>query len=240
MMKKLFILVILFFISAPSLAQVIDTAWVRRYNGLGNSVDEARAIAVDDSGNVYVTGHSTGSGSNNDYATVKYYSNGDTAWIRRYDGPGNYSDDDEAVDIVVDNSGNVYVTGESEGSGDNDDFVTIKYYPNGDTAWLRRYNGLANDNDGALAIAVDDSGYVNVTGVSVGGGTDGDYATIKYYPNGDTAWVRRYNNALANSSLASIDSSPWIIKADPNSLVIITCPPSPPLPKGMDRSTRPI
>lgn len=48
------------------------------------------------------------------------------------------------------------------------------------------------------------------------------------------------NNALANSSLASIDSSPWIIKADPNSLVIITCPPSPPLPKGMDRSTRPI
>jgi hypothetical protein len=168
-----------------------DTCWARRYNGPGNAGDGSSAIAVDDSGNVYVTGSSTGSGTSSDYATIKYYANGDTVWVRRYNGPGNSSDN--AFALTVDDSGYVYVTGYSEGSGTSYDYATIKYTPEGDTAWVRRYNGPGNGNDGARAIAVDGSGNVYVTGGSVGSGTSGDYATIKYYPTGDTAWVRRYN-----------------------------------------------
>ncbi|HEX7401620.1 MAG TPA: SBBP repeat-containing protein, partial [candidate division Zixibacteria bacterium] len=138
------------------------------------------------SGNVYVTGSSYGNGTYYDYATIKYYPDGDTAWVRRYNVLG-YSDD-YASAIAVDISGNVYVTG-----GSNGDYATIKYYPNGNTAWVRRYNGPGNSNDLPLAIAVDGSGNVYVTGWSYGSGTNGDYATIKYYPDGDTAWVRRYN-----------------------------------------------
>ncbi|MCK4403990.1 MAG: SBBP repeat-containing protein [candidate division Zixibacteria bacterium] len=188
---KLLILVILLLVSIPVFAQV-DTAWVRRYNGPGNSGDYARAIAVDGSGNVYVTGGSRGSGTYDaDYATIKYYPDGDTAWVRGYNGPGN--GDDQAYAIAADGSGNVYVTGHSDGSGTYDDYATIKYYPNGDTAWVRRYNGPGNYYDRAEAIAVDGSGNVYVTGCSNGSGTADDYATIKYYPDGDTAWVRRYN-----------------------------------------------
>jgi hypothetical protein len=44
-----------------------------------------------------------------------------------------------------------------------------------------RYNSPANESDAALAIAVDDSGNVYVTGQSYGGsGTSMDYCTIKY------------------------------------------------------------
>ena len=168
-----------------------DTAWVRRYDGPENSWDTAYAIAVDDSGNVYVTGGSYNNGTYDDYATIKYKLNGDTAWARRYNGPGNGYD--EARDIAMDDSGNVYVTGKSYDSGSDYDYATIKYHPNGDTAWVRRYNGPGNGYDDAFAIAVDDSGNVYVTGGSYNNGTYEDYATIKYKLNGDTAWARRYD-----------------------------------------------
>jgi plastocyanin len=186
----------------PALADV-DTAWVRRYNGPGNSSDVANAIAVDDSGNIYVTGSSVGSGTYEDYATIKYYPNGDTAWVRRYNGPGDSTD--VAQSIAVDDFGHVYLTGWSYGSGTYSDYATIKYYSNGDTAWVRRYNGSWNDWDEAVAIALDDSGCVYVTGLSWGGSAN--YLTIKYYSNGDTAWVRGYNWYQDYAHAMSVDGS---------------------------------
>jgi hypothetical protein len=232
-----------------------DTIWVRRYNGPGNSYDNASAITVDDSGYVYVTGYSMGSGSAYDFATIKYTPEGDTAWIRRYNGPGNGQD--YTCAIAIDGSRNVYVCGYSYSNETSDDYTVVKYHPNGDTAWVRRYNGLYNSSDnayamvldhsdnvyvtgssgtgddntgyatikynsggdslwvriyegpgngedGARAIAVDDSDNIYVTGRSYGGSeTNDDYATIKYYPNGDTAWVIRYNSPANNSDAAS-------------------------------------
>jgi hypothetical protein len=208
---------------ATVFAQYVDTAWVRRYNAPRNLSDYAKAIAVDGSGNVYVTGYNDSLRIMSDYATIKYHPNGDTAWVRRYDGPVNF--DDQAYAIAVDDSGNVYVTGHSDGDGTGLDYATIKYKSNGDTAWVRRYNGPGNDGDEAYAIAVDDSGNVYVTGVSFGGGTGYDYATIKYKSNGDTAWVRRYNSsgdsydearaiAIDNSGNVYVTGSSGTIKYD--------------------------
>jgi hypothetical protein len=177
-----------------------DTAWVRRYNGPGNSLDQAQAIAIDDSGKVYVTGYSVGEGTHNDYATIKYHSNGDTAWVRRYHRVGQTQERPSA--IAVDDSGNVYVTGDGEGGGTDYDYVTIKYYPDGDTAWLRIYNGPANGSDYASAIAVDDSGFVYVTGTSDGTGTYQDYATIKYDAAGNQVWLRRYDYGVSGTDQA--------------------------------------
>src|SRR5574341_803946 len=198
---KIFLLLqFVFFFSLPVLAQV-DTVWVRRYDGPGNGNDEASALAVDNSGNVYVTGRSVGRRTDYYYATIKYDPHGDTLWVRRYNGPGNSPDSASA--LAVDNSGNVYVTGRSSGSGTDYDYATIKYAPNGDTLWVRRYNGPGNSYDDASALAVDNSGNVYVTGGSWGSGTYSDYATIKYAPNGDTQWVRRYNGPANDDDEAS-------------------------------------
>ncbi|MBE0432798.1 SBBP repeat-containing protein [candidate division WOR-3 bacterium] len=175
----------------------VDTAWVRTYNGPANGSDYARGIAVDNAGNVYVTGNSANNDSwpyDYDYLTIKYTPAGDTAWVRRYAGPGSAGEnDDYALAIAVDNSGSVYVTGHSPGSGTSDDIATIKYYPNGDTAWVRRYNGPANDVDVGRAIAVDADGNVYVTGYSYDGVTSDNYLTIKYDPAGNVVWMVEYN-----------------------------------------------
>mgnify|MGYP001579076366 CR=1 FL=1 len=104
----------------PAAAQeTVTEEWVARYNGPGNRDDSAYAIAVDGSGNVYVTGYSYNSSTHNDYVTVKYDTNGNELWTARYNGPGNSLDVARAM--AVDDSGNVYVTGESLGSGTDRD-----------------------------------------------------------------------------------------------------------------------
>jgi len=144
-----------------------------------------------------------------DYATIKYHPNGDTAWVRRFNEPGR-DGYDRANAVVIDGSGNVYVTGWSDGTGTGTDYATIKYYPNGDTTWVRRYNGPANGTDYAMAIALDDSGFVYVTGYSDSTGTYQDYATIKYDSSGNELWVRRYDNGVTGTDMSyaiAIDGS---------------------------------
>ena len=100
--------------------------WVARYNGPGNSFDRPVAIAVDNTGNVYVAGKSDGGpGRLYDYATIKYNAAGEQEWVARYNGPDN--DNDYANGMAIDGSGNVYVTGVSSNHCASSDFATIKY-----------------------------------------------------------------------------------------------------------------
>src|SRR5437762_10282299 len=100
-------------------------------NGLPTTTDQittpifAEAVAVDSSGNVYVTGESAGPGTYMDYATIKYNFSGQQQWVIRYDGPGH--DLDRASGIAVNDSGNVYVTGWSWGAATSSDYATVKY-----------------------------------------------------------------------------------------------------------------
>ena len=171
-----------------------NLVWSSRYNGLGNDDDLASAIAVDGLGNVIVTGYSVGMISSEDFLTIKYNSAGSELWIGAYDNP-DMNDIDIANAMILDGSGNIYVTGYSIGSGSAEDFTTVKYNAVGDELWVRRYNGTGNDYDITSAIAVDGSGNVIVTGFSAGNGSSEDYATVKYDPQGNSIWVNRYNSS---------------------------------------------
>jgi hypothetical protein len=151
--------------------------WTNRYNGRGNTNDSAEALAVDGTGNLIVTGYSTGSAGINDYATIKYSGSGAPLWTNRYHGPSD--GDDHAGAIAVDGSGNVFVTGLSRGSGSGYDYATIAYSGAGTALWTNRYDG-GNGDDGALALAVDRDANVFATGSSTGTNGYYDYLMIKY------------------------------------------------------------
>lgn len=167
--------------------------WIAWYDNNSQS-DEPQALAIDPSGNVYVTGYSrvyTEGGSHYYYATVKYNSAGGEEWAETYNGPE--SEDDRAHAVAVDLAGNVYVTGRSMGVNKYNEYATIKYGNAGNQVWVRRYDGSANGDDEAAAIVVDPSGNIVVTGESHGSSTDSDYATIKYDSTGNELWTARYN-----------------------------------------------
>jgi hypothetical protein len=158
--------------------------WVTRYNGPADHDDMARAIALDNSGNVYVTGSSEAISTDLDYATVKYNASGVEQWATRYN--NTYNGLDMAQAITLDDSGNVYVTGRSFSASLDSDYATLKYDSLGIQQWVARYNGPGSGNDVANAIALDNSNNIYVAGYSVGEGTDCDYATLKYSPLGVT------------------------------------------------------
>ncbi len=175
--------------------------WVARYDGPDEGYDVPYAIAVDGSGNSYVTGESWWLSTGIDYVTIKYGPDGSVRWLQRYNGPGN--GEDHANALAIDWMGNVCVTGLSQGSGTERDIATIEYLPNGTQQWVRRYNGPANGVDGGAAIAVDVLRNVYVTGLSMGSGTSIDYATIKYDASGGQQWIGRYNGPANGDDRAS-------------------------------------
>ena len=73
---------LMLFLPAPTPAETAVEAWVQRYRGPGYADDRAYAVAVAASGNVVVTGSSSGSGGY-DYATIAYSSAGVPLWTNR-------------------------------------------------------------------------------------------------------------------------------------------------------------
>jgi hypothetical protein len=178
--------------------------WLRLYDGPAHLDDFGAAIAVDENGNVYVTGVSFGfPTAEQDYVTIKYDSDGNELWASRYNGP--IDNWDEPFAIKLDDPGNVYVTGRSNRSGIwfDFDYLTIKYGNDGVEQWTARFNGGGNDWDEAYDLAIDTNGDVYVTGQSERepGTAFLDYATVKYDANGTQKWVRLFDGAGQNSDI---------------------------------------
>jgi len=151
--------------------------WLDIYDGPGNGSDEGRDIELDDGGNVYVFGNAYRASSNTDFAVIKYSPAGDMLWVRLYNYPSNRTQVCYAG--AVDSDGSVYVCGYLW-TGTSYDYLTVKYDTDGNEQWYVRYNTYERQEDEAYDIALDDSGFVYVTGRAKDSITDFDYATIKY------------------------------------------------------------
>ena len=154
--------------------------WAKGFGGAGS--DFGRAIAVDGSGNVYVTGNfqvtvdfDPGAGTSNltsagdnDVFVSKLDSAGNFVWANRFGSTLS----DISQSIAVDGSGNVHTTGSFYGSVDfdpgagtslltsagSDDAFVSKLTSSGDLVWAIQLGGT--DSDGGQSVEVDSSGNV--------------------------------------------------------------------------------
>ena len=189
----------------------------------GGVFDSANGIAVDSTGNAYVTGRTTSAnfpvanalqssfsgGSNADAFVTKFSANGLNLIYSTYLGGNGGLGFDAGLGIAVDSVGNAYVAGETSstnfplvnpiqptfggGIPDGDAFVT-KINPGGSALVFSTYLG-GGDNDVALGIAVDSAGNSYVTGSTASVNFPLANALQSLYGGSGDAFVTKINSA---------------------------------------------
>jgi hypothetical protein len=225
------------FLSKTSGAQAPNWLWASSAGGTGQ--DYANSVAADASGNTLVAGTFgspaitfgsttlTNAGTN-DMFLVKYDAGGNVLWAKSAGG----ADDDEALSIATDASGNTYMAGYFEsaaitfgsytltntlaGPGLGDISIT-KYDAYGNVKWAKSAGGT--DADCAYSIIVDASGNIYVTGLFYSPTITFDSYTLtnagicdmflaKYDANGNVLWAKSAGGTDRDGALCvAVDAS---------------------------------
>ncbi|MFL5814740.1 MAG: SBBP repeat-containing protein [Bdellovibrionia bacterium] len=178
--------------------------WTRQL-GVDSQGTYGKGVATDSSGNVFVAGYTVGGLDGNtltgfsDFFVTKYDSTGVKLWTRQL---GVASQSTYGLGVAADSSGNVFVTGYTDGGLDGNtltgttDFFVTKYDSAGTKQWTRQLGVASQDTEGN-GVATDSSGNVFVSGYT-GGGLDGnaltgttDFFVTKYDSTGAKLWTRQ-------------------------------------------------
>ncbi len=221
------------------LSETGQVKWEQTLNGDSYSDNVPADMSLCPDGGVVVTGSVMGEQLSRDIATIKYNSDGSEAWKYIYNGPDNLQD--SPSDLVTDKLGNSYVTGYKTGQTTGKDFITLKFNQDGLLQWENAFGQKENRDNAASCIAIDSTENIIVTGyVSTEGDTSRIY-TIKYDPDGNRVWQKRFlyiepliimrpNNLLidkdnniyivAYAGEYSYPNSAFILKYDPDGNVL--------------------
>lgn len=188
-----------------------DTIWVATESGtLIGGDDYGVDISIAPDGSVIVVGAIENSGSDYDYAVFKYDRfDGSTVWSESWNGAGNGID--IPSDLHIDATGNIYITGGSQGSDGYSDFGTIKISSDGSFVWntYYDYDGL---HDGANSIFLQ-GGVLHVSGLSQEDVSEWDVALCQMIP-GTGIIINTARSAAIGANLSDING--MAIDADNN------------------------
>jgi hypothetical protein len=167
--------------------------WQRKLSG--SYAGSGNGIALDSSGNVYITGGANTAIGGRYFITAKYNTSGTLQWQRQI-GDGSFSYDGKG--IAVDSSSNVYVCSTSDPAGTGSFIVIAKYDTSGAIQWQRSLRPSGGALANSQGISVDASGNVYVIGFD---NTSGSYfyQITKYNTSGTIQWQRKLGNSVSTS-----------------------------------------
>jgi uncharacterized delta-60 repeat protein len=172
-----------------------EVIWQHTYDAAGGN-DTATAIAVDGSGDIYVAGYAFNGTHQDDFLIVKYPAGGATpTWVELYDDsdtPGNINHINRILAIAAGPDG-IAVTGYSS-NGTDFDILTRKYGFDKSLVRQWRHSSAGSRDDRGIAVKMDSSGNVIVTGFVTNTANNTDIYTVKYNPGSDTPlWENSYD-----------------------------------------------
>ena len=158
------------------------------YLDAGSNVDDYLTSArFDTHGNIILAGYGNHGGTTGDDIFVCSFTNvGSLNWSYLWNNTAG-NDEDRALDVAADTTGNVFVTGSTYQSATGRDMVTLKVNATGNLQWAKiySYSGDGNDDRG-FSVVADAAGNSYVTGATA------DWITIKYDPSGNVLWNQHY------------------------------------------------
>jgi uncharacterized delta-60 repeat protein len=168
--------------------------WRHDYDAAGGD-DQATAVAVDSSGNIYVAGYAFNGTHNEDFLLIKYLPGGPTdnipAWKEISDISNQYN---RFVSIHAGSDG-IAVTGYSMAAGADVNIVTRKYAFGEPLVQVREwiFSSPGATDDRGVAVKMDGLGNVIMTGHVTNAANNKDIYIAKYDPNSDTpVWTKTY------------------------------------------------
>lgn len=184
--KSVFFAVVICLMIQTANSQVYQQ-WINTVNGSINNEDFFTKSAVDDSGNVYLTGTVYNSVTGRDILIRKYNSSGSLVWQHDY---SSAPPDGQDVGIgILYKNGFVYITGDAEPTLNARDIIVMKRNAaTGSLIWSKTYNGIGNGNDHVASITLDNADNVYICGMSRNTATDFDILIVKYNPSGGFQW----------------------------------------------------
>ena len=177
--------------------------WAALYRSPLSTRSSSYSVSCDHAGNVFIGGTTyITSGNARDMITVKYNSAGVLQWSKTFDGPWHSAD--QTMKVLADNSGNVYTSGSCVNSDWNSNFTLLKYNANGDEQWSAIYENPESPDNDLMNMLIDNSGYIYITGYSLGvnGGARG--VTLKYNSQGTLQWKASPPSDFLPNSVFSI------------------------------------
>jgi len=191
--------------------------WNSQFNGALNANDIGRAVAIDASGHVLVTGNSRDAGSGDNIRTIKYHgATGAQLWSREFS--GSIPTTQRGSAIALDAAGHVLVTGFSNDAGSLQNIRTLRYHgTTGNLIWTTTSGGTAGGDDAGYAVAAAAGNTIYVMGSSVETGMPRGILVQKMTDTTTLPGAPTIGTATAGAGLVSVFFTPG---ADGGSTII--------------------